>query len=77
MFWKCSGDLQRSANPFSVRGFTTQGTGGIKYQSVVAYVRMPTPATPGTTFDFTLYDSGGLGVIWQLNDTAFSRERMA
>ncbi|MGO9413344.1 MAG: hypothetical protein ACLQCB_21670 [Spirochaetia bacterium] len=59
-------------NPFSVRGFTTQGTGGIKYQSVVAYVRMPTPATPGTTFDFTLYDSGGLGVHWQLNDTAFA-----
>ena len=60
------------ANPFSIRGFTTQGTGGIKYQTVVAYVRMPTPASPGTTFTFTLYDSGGLGVSWQLNDTAFS-----
>jgi hypothetical protein len=59
-------------NPFSIRGFTTQGTGGIKYQTVVAYVRMPAPATPGTTFTFTLYDSTGLGVSWQLNDTAFS-----
>jgi hypothetical protein len=57
--------------PFSVRGFTTQGTGGIKYQTVVAYVRMPT-GTTGTTFNFTLYDSGGLGVSWQLADTAFS-----
>ncbi len=59
------------ATPFSVRGFTTQGTGGIKYQTVVAYVRMPT-GTTGTTFSFSLYDSGGLGVSWQLADTAFN-----
>ncbi len=56
--------------PFSVRGFTTQGTGGIKYQTVVAYVRML--STSGATFTFTLFDSGGLGVSWQLPDTAFS-----
>jgi len=65
------GSPSNITNPFSVRGFTTQGTGGIKYQSVVAYVRMPTPASTGTTFDFTLYDSAGLGVHWQLNDAAF------
>jgi hypothetical protein len=60
------------SGPFSIRGFTTQGTGGIKYQTVVAYVRMPASPTPGTTFTFSLFDSGGLGVSWQLSDAAFS-----
>ena len=59
------------SGPFTAEGFTTQGTGGIKYQTVVAYVRMPTPTTTGTTFTFSLTDSGGLGASWQLADTAF------
>ncbi|HVO38027.1 MAG TPA: hypothetical protein VMV03_03265, partial [Spirochaetia bacterium] len=53
---------------FSVQGFTTQGTGGIKYQTVVAYVRT---TSSGATYTFTLLDSQGLGVKWNLPDSAF------
>ena len=66
VLWGYNGNV---LNPFSIQGFTTQGTGGIKYQTVVAYVR--TIPTTGATYTFSLLDSGGLGVQWTLPDSAF------
>ena len=61
--------IQSSNSPaFAVRGFTTQGTGGIKYQTVVAYIRT---TTGGATYSFALTDAAGLGVKWSLADSTF------
>ncbi len=65
------GTLTNTTPPeLTIKGFTTQGTGGINYQTVVAYIRTTTAS--GVSYDFTLTDSGGLGVEWTLSDTDFA-----
>ena len=52
------------ANDFSVKGITTQGTGGIQYQTIVSYVRS---FTAGQTYVFTMNDSTGPRIAWRVS----------
>jgi hypothetical protein len=49
-------------SPFTVQGFTPQGTGGIQYQTIVSYVR----STGGATLQFSLTDSTSKGIVWSI-----------
>jgi hypothetical protein len=56
--------------PFTVQGFipqgtadAPQGTGGIQYETVVSYVRAD---APGMTYTFSMLDSSGHGIVWNI-----------
>ena len=51
------------ASDFSVKGFTTQGTGGIQYQTIVSYVRS---FATGLSYTFTMNDSSGPRIVWKV-----------
>jgi hypothetical protein len=51
--------------PFSVRGFMSQGTGGIQYQTAVAYVRSSTSLAAAYTFK--MLDSSSRGIAWNVS----------
>ncbi len=55
--------------PFSIRGFATQGTGGIRYNTVVYFARS---VTPGASYQFELVDPAGKGIHWSLEASAFA-----
>jgi hypothetical protein len=46
---------------FSVRGYVAQGTGGIQYRTVIAYVRA---SSGNAEYSFSLLDSARKGVSW-------------
>jgi len=52
------------ANPFTVQGFVSQGTGGIQYQTVVSYIRAD---TSGLSYTFSMLDSSGKGIVWSVS----------
>jgi hypothetical protein len=54
--------------PFMVQGFVAQGTGGIQYDTIVSYIRSP---TPGATYTFSLMDNQtpSRGVSWSIAAT--------
>jgi hypothetical protein len=66
---------------FTVQGFVPQGTGGIQYNTIVSYIRSP---TPGATFTFSLLDTENppRGISWSIlssdiSDTAWHEIRVS
>ncbi|MGA2976384.1 MAG: hypothetical protein ABSF77_13825 [Spirochaetia bacterium] len=66
----------KSVSYFSVKGYSSQGTGGIQYQTIVSYVRS---TTAGTTSKFSLIDATGAGIKWSVTapDTAWHEVRVS
>jgi hypothetical protein len=55
------------ASDLVITGYASQGTGGIQYDTIVCYLRLPAALPEGTTLSFLLEDPGGKGVRWNID----------
>jgi hypothetical protein len=61
-------------NPLVITAYAsaTQGTGGIQYDTIALYIRIPAALAGSPTISFSLKDTSGRGISWDVDSSAIS-----